>query len=471
MAPSEQFLQGLLVDIDEIDLLKKRVRTALNMCRFQEASALEDSLLRGSTAVRSVIESRAIPVLLEGVLLIGNYVNASSSSLGGAIGITLESLAQLANTRCKSERSTQHVNALQFVVLHLQHTNPNFLQALATDLDPCRRAREVDSRTLKETVDNLTKQVQTVEELAKDCGSPSSDGKVPEAFSPLRLQTFLEHALPKIKRLAKLVSDVEQATKDLQLWFAEPESTPLSEMLGKLTRLRDALPVEEQTRSSVRHGVSRKSVLERARQGRRTSESVASENSDVATPDADGASCETASVKAPGTSTPDKAEPEMEGFENALKQLQDALAYIQTGAAGEVSSTTDADGDSSSASAVTPREAEAAPCYDDFDGPLATLQSVIERLNSSTAARDGRSAAAPAANAATINKLETLDEDSFEEPLAALESVLLKAGQPVNPRPRPRVASHNEIAEDAIKAFQAPLAELEGICALLRPTN
>ena len=73
------------------------------------------------TAAWSIIDSRAVPILLEGILLLGppvscakddwiktfgealcrgNSVNASSKNLGGAVGVTLDSLTKLAHTRC-----------------------------------------------------------------------------------------------------------------------------------------------------------------------------------------------------------------------------------------------------------------------------------------------------------------------------------------------------------------------------------
>ena len=52
------------------------------------------------TAAWTIIDSKAMPILLEGILLLGNSVNASSKNLGGAVGVTLESLTKLAHTRC-----------------------------------------------------------------------------------------------------------------------------------------------------------------------------------------------------------------------------------------------------------------------------------------------------------------------------------------------------------------------------------
>ncbi|CAK9112191.1 unnamed protein product [Durusdinium trenchii] len=61
---------------------------------------LESGLDLALTAAWTIIDSKAMPILLEGILLLGNSVNAASKNLGGAVGVTLESLTKLAHTRC-----------------------------------------------------------------------------------------------------------------------------------------------------------------------------------------------------------------------------------------------------------------------------------------------------------------------------------------------------------------------------------
>lgn len=71
------------------------------MARFKaKAKDLETGLDLALTAAWTIIDSKALPILLEGILLLGNSVNASSKNLGGAVGVTLESLTKLAHTRC-----------------------------------------------------------------------------------------------------------------------------------------------------------------------------------------------------------------------------------------------------------------------------------------------------------------------------------------------------------------------------------
>merc|ERR1712151_955527 len=124
-----------------------------------KADTLQKELQLVLKAVRSVLDSTTIPVLLQGVLTLGNYVNSSSKSLGGAVGVTLESLAKLAHTRYRlknaSGKQQKDSNALAMIVQHLEKTRPNFAQTLAIDLDGCHAAQHFDQASTAAAVQEL----------------------------------------------------------------------------------------------------------------------------------------------------------------------------------------------------------------------------------------------------------------------------------------------------------------------------
>ena len=63
--------------------------------------------------------SRQTVSFVEGVLLLGNYVNAASRSLGGAVGVALDSLAKLAHTQCLPGRQPLGLGEEPRNALHL----------------------------------------------------------------------------------------------------------------------------------------------------------------------------------------------------------------------------------------------------------------------------------------------------------------------------------------------------------------
>lgn len=124
---SEVFLRQLL-ERGPLQELQLRVQLNLDMARFNpKANDLESGLDLALTAAWSIIDSKAMPVLLEGILLLGNSVNAASKNLGGAVGVTLESLTKLAHTRClpakqaagTKRKSSRVESALEVLTLHL----------------------------------------------------------------------------------------------------------------------------------------------------------------------------------------------------------------------------------------------------------------------------------------------------------------------------------------------------------------
>lgn len=292
--PAEAFLRRLLQIAGPLEVLRPRIELALRLARFRgEAMAAERELRGGLVAVRAVVASQALPALLEGVLLLGNYVNASSRSLGGVVGVTLDSLCKLAHTRCHQEgarrpsqqpragqqhqqvqqaqvqpphpqpqHQQQHLqshplqaqpqqqpqcdNALHFLARHLQQRRPLLVDQLCSDLGSCVQVRDLDMKTISKAVQSLASVVEVAEERCRATSSGTSglgDAKaVPEALQPRRLRAFLREAAPSVARLRKLLEELRIAAEELRCHLAEPRGTSLQETMRRLAELREALP-------------------------------------------------------------------------------------------------------------------------------------------------------------------------------------------------------------------------------------
>lgn len=250
--PAEAFVRDLLV-LYALGTLRLHVDMALLMARFAEkAAVIRTEIDTALCAVSAVLDSSTIPVLLEGVLLLGNYVNASSRSLGGAVGVTLESLAKLAHTRCRVAAKVkggreQQGNALCVLVMHLQQTRPSFIETLAGDLDTCRTSKDFDPKAAAAEVRALAAQVDAIEKYREkvtpdDSSSGGEAESCPDALAPELLREFLTRATPEMTGLQALLEELTEATAALRRWLAEPSQSELGNMLGALGALRDALP-------------------------------------------------------------------------------------------------------------------------------------------------------------------------------------------------------------------------------------
>ncbi|CAE7701401.1 FH18 [Symbiodinium sp. CCMP2592] len=249
---SEIFLRQILQSVP-LQELQCRVQLCLDIARFPlKAADLESGLDLALSAAWSILDSRAVPILLEGILLLGNSVNASSKNLGGAVGVTLDSLTKLAHTRClpakqagnKSKKASARAeSALEVLACHLDEANEGFMKNLASDLDACHAAKDFD-RTL---MDGLVQELATQTKQMKQSLQADTTSAQAAATSHARLGTFLEVADPKVSHLQDLLEEVDEATESLRQWFAEPSTSSLHDMLKVLSALRDMLPVAKPT--------------------------------------------------------------------------------------------------------------------------------------------------------------------------------------------------------------------------------
>lgn len=257
-APSEQFLRQLFEAVGPLQAVRPRVELALRLARFHgEADAAESELRLALAAAAAVRVSRALPALLEGALLLGNYVNSSSKTLGGVVGVTLESLYKLAHTRCSTESNESTVpylgdsdrerpastdNALHWLVRQLQQRTPTLIDELLADLAGCAKVCDLDLEFLKSTVSKLGMLVKTAKDRCALAETSALPTVLPEAVHPTRLRCFLAEAEPMVAQLAGLLEELGTAAGALQRYLAEPPSTPLAETLRRLAALRQALP-------------------------------------------------------------------------------------------------------------------------------------------------------------------------------------------------------------------------------------
>eukprot|EP00929_Paragymnodinium_shiwhaense_P042693 TRINITY_DN22050_c0_g3_i1.p1 TRINITY_DN22050_c0_g3~~TRINITY_DN22050_c0_g3_i1.p1 ORF type:complete len:1208 (-),score=322.82 TRINITY_DN22050_c0_g3_i1:45-3527(-) len=245
LAEAEKLLCGMLAQsCSTFEALQARTDLSLKLARLPaRVSEVHEELHLVLSAACSVLDSTSVPMLLEGVLLLGNYVNARNG--GAVIGVTLQSLGRLAHTRClpaENGRRSKHGlndNALIVLVRHLDGSNPGFAAALAADLDACYLARDFDPKVASEAVRTLQLLVKKVKSQV-----PSVEGtEEAEAVSKRRLDAFLETSVPMVDGLQELLEEIKDTTAALRQWFAEPQETTLTDMLRSLALLRDALPV------------------------------------------------------------------------------------------------------------------------------------------------------------------------------------------------------------------------------------
>lgn len=254
LAPAEELLRQLLVEVGPLSVLQARAQALFHIARFHtDAQQLEMQFRLGITAAEAIVKSSTLPMLLEGVLLVGNYVN-SSSNLGSALGVTLDSLAKLANTRrlpSSEIRPDGTETALSLVVQQLKETQgPSFLPTLFSELECCRSARSLDPKSMEVDVGKLGAQLALLEQRA---AAPLVEGagSEPPWLQPGHLRKFLADAKPQQETLQSLTKNLDAATISMRTYLAEDGRKTLKEMLTSLALFLDKLPVQPRQQSPL----------------------------------------------------------------------------------------------------------------------------------------------------------------------------------------------------------------------------
>jgi len=247
LAPTDEFFVQLLL-VASPEVVRWRTETMHQIIRFPlEVDSLQTQLGSCIGASKVIVASTSLPILLEGVLTMGNYVNASSTRLGKALAVTLDSLVNLTHTKCMpttppSKGGARVGNALGLLVQQLQETHgPAFRAALAEDLRRCKEAKDCEPKALEEGVERLRAQVAAIEDRLPGLPSSSASGE-PRALRSKQMQQFVDESKPKVVQLEVLVKELDEATSQLRKFFAEPKASTLSQMLKALASLFDALP-------------------------------------------------------------------------------------------------------------------------------------------------------------------------------------------------------------------------------------
>jgi len=232
-AAPEHLIQQLLTQVGPAEILGSRMEAALSIVCFpREVDELEAAMCSSLQAAGIVLKSKALPVLFEGILQLGNELEPSIAP-GPVFGMTLESVLKLAQT-----------DAFSFLVPHLQKTQrPAWLSQLTCDLEHCREASDLESRLASAGVIDFAAQVGVLEGRLQSLESLC--GTVTAASAPARLERFLAHALPRVASLRSLEEDLQSATAAMRSYFAEPPSSTRASILRSLSSLLDLLPAPE----------------------------------------------------------------------------------------------------------------------------------------------------------------------------------------------------------------------------------
>lgn len=229
------------------ELQQLRAQSAMTIVCFpRQADEIELAMRSGVQAVHSILNSTAMPVLFEAVLLLANAINDRrekqwmSPLLANAINdcgekqwMSLDSVARLAQT-----------GAFDFLVPHLLKTQePTWLLRLTSELEACRAAWVLDCSASSEAVEEIAAHISAVDERLHLFALLHYD-ELP-ALASIRFKRFMADAVSRVAMLRSLEKEMQAAAEELRRYFAEPPDSTLSDMLQSLVSILHVLPTAD----------------------------------------------------------------------------------------------------------------------------------------------------------------------------------------------------------------------------------
>jgi len=216
-----------------------RVDTRLRLLLFQSKydALVEDMMsqyVRLIAAGEKVKDSKQLMKVMETILSVGNKLNAGTRT-GGATAFRLSVLDKLNDTKSTDNKQT----LLDFIVLyvdkHKKSPDERFADPDPKDIDNgCNLPSYLDNLVLVKDAAQIDWQALNAEretlmhglkELSKEVEVMKGEEVAAEDRFPAAMQTFLDHALHKAKKMKKRYMEAQELIEDLFEYFGESENS------------------------------------------------------------------------------------------------------------------------------------------------------------------------------------------------------------------------------------------------------
>jgi hypothetical protein len=199
----------LFSELRTIPRVKQRLQCMLFRHSFQRefAELVPDTIIWRS-CVQEIKMSQRLKGILQYVLVLGNYLNASTFR-GNAKGFRITSLCSLRETKSKDDKMP---TLLHFLVRELE-SDPGLLELL-DDLPNLEAARGISVDALKESVFEISKHLEL---LKVELSEPKSQ----EDQFNLKFEQFYMKTEKKVNNLKDTMTRIEQEERELVEYFGE----------------------------------------------------------------------------------------------------------------------------------------------------------------------------------------------------------------------------------------------------------
>ncbi|KAG3292928.1 diaphanous related formin 3, transcript variant X4 [Ictidomys tridecemlineatus] len=199
------------VVMSNVKRLRPRLSAILFKLQFEEqVNNIKPDIMAVSTACEEIKKSKSFSMLLELVLLMGNYMNAGSRN-AQTFGFNLSSLCKLKDTKSADQKTT----LLHFLVEICEEKYPDILN-FVDDLEHLDKASKVSVEMLEKNLKQMGRQLQ---QLEKDLETFPPPEDMHDKFVT-KMSSFVITAKEQYGKLSKLLENMEKLYQSIMVYYA-----------------------------------------------------------------------------------------------------------------------------------------------------------------------------------------------------------------------------------------------------------
>lgn len=250
LAESEQF--GVV--ISSVKRLKPRLTAILFKLQFEEqVNNVKPDVVGVTAACEELRKSESFSKLLEITLLLGNFLNAGSRN-AKAFGFSVSYLCKLRDTKSADQKQT----LLHFLAETCQEQYPEVM-TFPEELIHVEKASKVSAETLQKSLDQMGKQIKSLEKDIETFPPPQSDK---DKFVE-KMTSFVSTARENFEKLQLLHENMEKQYEDLGKYFVfDHKKMSPEEFFGDLNNFRTMF------QQAVKENQKRKEAEEKMRRAK-----------------------------------------------------------------------------------------------------------------------------------------------------------------------------------------------------------
>ncbi|XP_054706244.1 protein diaphanous-like [Uloborus diversus] len=226
LAEAEQFA----VTMGSIKRLVPRLKSISFKMRFQEmVQDIKPDIVAATAACEEVKQSKKFALILQIILLIGNYMNAGSRN-EQAVGFEINFLTKLNSTKAIDHKTT----LLHYVVEVVEKKHPDALN-FAEELMHVDRAARVSSEQIQKNLSQMKKSVNQLETDLKTFRPHNDKDRFAEVMT-----SFLAEASAQYEILENMFKQMEKLFEELSVFFAfDPKKYASDEFFSDIKTFKD----------------------------------------------------------------------------------------------------------------------------------------------------------------------------------------------------------------------------------------